>query len=37
MMYGFDFGVGVIWMILVWALPVIAVLALFAGLVKNKT
>lgn len=36
MLYGFDFGVGAIWMILIWALPVIAVVALVAGLAKNK-
>lgn len=36
MMYGFDFGVGANWMILIWALPVIAVVALIAGLAKNK-
>ena len=34
--FGFDWGVGAIWMILIWALPVIAVVALVAGLAKNK-
>lgn len=35
MMYGFDFGVGAGWMVLVWLLPAIAVAALFvAGLKK---
>ncbi len=36
MMYGFDSGVGAIWMIIIWALPVIAVVALLAALAKNK-
>ena len=36
MMYGFDFGLGALWMILVWLLPVIAVAALIAALAKNK-
>lgn len=36
MMYGFDFGVGAIWMIIIWALPVIAMVALIAALAKNK-
>lgn len=35
MMYGFDWGVGAIWMIIIWALPVIAVVALIAALAKN--
>ncbi len=35
MMYGFDSGVGAIWMIIIWALPVIAVVALIAALAKN--
>ncbi len=36
MMYGFDWGVGAIWMILIWALPLIAVVALVVALAKNK-
>lgn len=36
MMYGFDFGLGALWMILIWALPVIAVVALVMALAKNK-
>lgn len=35
MMYGFDWGVGAIWMIIIWALLVIAVVALIAALAKN--
>lgn len=36
MMYGFDFGAGAVWMILVWALPLIAIVAMIAGFAKNK-
>lgn len=36
MMYGFDFGVGAIWMIVIWLLPLIALIALIAAFAKNK-
>lgn len=36
MMYGFDWGVGALWMILIWALPAIAVVGLIAALAKNN-
>lgn len=36
MMYGFDSGLGALWMILVWLLVVIGVAALIAALAKNK-
>lgn len=31
-----GFGLGALWMVLVWALPVIAIVALVAALSKNK-
>lgn len=36
MMYGFDVGLGALWMIFVWLLPVIVVVALVVTLAKNK-
>ena len=36
MMYGFDSGLGALWMILVGLVPVILVAALIAALAKNK-
>lgn len=30
------FGIGALWMVLVWALPVIAIVVLVAALGKNK-
>lgn len=35
MMYGFDFGVDGVWMVIVWLLPAIAVAALFVGGLKK--
>jgi len=31
-----GFGLGALWMVVVWALPVIAIVALVAALNKNK-
>lgn len=36
MMYGFDLGLGALWMIPVWLLQVIVVAALIAALANNK-
>ena len=31
-----GFGLGALWMVIVWAVPVVAIIALVAALNKNK-